>query len=485
MVNTLSQDYDGIRHLDLRAPLIAKLRQGIYIGWLRVLVLFVLDSAMLCLAWLLADDLGKPIQSFNQLLNIPNQSQGILLLIVILYLGILAASGLYSTDDRRRSFLNLLKALTLGQIIILNVAFIYEPDLVLHRFTFLLAWIFSIILVFSERFLIHSIIVYLRRCGKLRQTVFLLGNPEDLDNARNRLEQSAQFQIKGEADLSVRNNPEQWRQTLATLQNSKINEVFICSWHSVQDPIFLFWELRQAGIDLRVLPIRMELPSQWSEIKMIDGFTTIRFRTPPIIGGDFWIKRCFDLVASIFILLLISPLMIGIAFAIKLDSPGSVFYKQERGGLQGEHFKVWKFRTMVVNAAELQRELEAKNEMPGGVLFKLKDDPRITRVGRFLRRYSLDELPQLFNVLFGQMSLVGPRPLPLRDVERFEEHHQIRHEVLPGITGLWQISGRSNVKDSEDVFRFDMAYIQNWSLSLDIRILFETVRVVFFHEGAY
>jgi len=484
MVNTLSQDY-GIRHLDLRAPLIAKLRQGIYIGWLRVLVLIVLDSAMLCLAWLLADNLGKPIHSFNQLWNIPHQSQGIFLLIVILYLGILAASGLYSTDDRRRSFLNLIKALTLGQIIILNVAFIYEPDLVLHRFTFLLAWIFSIFLVFSERFLMHSIIVYLRRCGKLRQTVFLLGNPEDLDKARQRLEQSAQFKIEGEADLSVRNNREQWQQTLATLQNSKINEVFICSWHSVQDPIFLFWELRDAGIDLRVLPIRLELPSQWSEIKMIDGFTTIRFRTPPIIGGDFWIKRCFDLVASTLILLLISPLMLGIAFAIKLDSPGPVFYKQERGGLKGEHFKVWKFRTMVQNAAELQRELEAKNEMPGGVLFKLKDDPRITRVGQFLRRYSLDELPQLFNVLFGQMSLVGPRPLPLRDVERFEEHHQIRHEVLPGITGLWQISGRSNVKDSEDVFRFDMAYIQNWSLSLDIRILFETVRVVFFHEGAY
>jgi len=480
----MSQGYE-MRQLDLRAPLIGKLRQGIYIGWLRVLVLVFLDSAMLSLAWLLANYFGRPIHSLHSLGDIFYQSQGLLLLIIISYLGILAASGLYSTDDRRRSFLNLLKALTLGQIILVNIAFIYEPDFVLYRSTFLLAWILSIVLVFSERFLIHSIIVYLRSCGQLRQTVFLLGNPEDLEKARQRLEQSAQFQIKGEADLSVRSNPEQWQQTLTMLQNSGINEVFICSWHSIPDPIFLFWDLRDAGIDLRVLPIRLELPSQWSEIKMIDGLTTIRFRTPPIIGGDFWIKRCFDLVASVVILLLISPLMLGIALAIKLDSPGSVFYKQERGGLKGKHFKVWKFRTMVANAAELQRELEAKNEMPGGVLFKLKDDPRITRVGRFLRRYSLDELPQLFNVVFGQMSLVGPRPLPLRDVERFKEHHQIRQEVLPGITGLWQISGRSNVEDSEDVFRFDMTYIQNWSLSLDIRILFETVRVVLFHEGAY
>lgn len=484
MVNSLSQDY-ALKHLDLRAPLIAKLRQGIYIAWLRVLVLVILDSAMLSVAWLLADYLGSSTHTWNQLWSITHQPQGLLLLIVTLYLGILAASGLYSTDDRRRSFLNLIKALTLGQIIVLNVAFIYEPDLVLHRNTFLLAWIFSLALVFGERFLIHSVIIYLRRGGRLRQTVFLLGNPEDLQKARQRLEQSAQFQIKGEADLSVRDNHEQWQQTVTMLQNVGINEVFICSWNSVPDPIFLFWELRQAGIDLRVLPIRLELPSQWSEIKMIDGLTTIRFRTPPIIGADFWVKRCFDVVASIVILLLISPLMIGIALAIKLDSPGSVFYRQERGGLKGGNFKVWKFRTMVANAAQLQQELEAKNEIAGGVLFKLKDDPRVTRVGKFLRRYSLDELPQLFNVLCGQMSLVGPRPLPLRDVERFEEHHQIRHEVLPGITGLWQISGRSNVKDSEDVFRFDMAYIQNWSLSLDIRILFETVRVVFFHEGAY
>ena len=484
MLKTMSQHYNT-RPLDLRAPLIAKLRQGVYLGWLRVLALVVLDSAMLFGAWLLADYLGRPIHSFHQRWDIPHQSGGSLLLIVILSLGILAASGLYSSDDRQRSFLNLIKSITLAQIIILNVSFIYESTLVLHRSTFLLDWIFSIILVFSERYLLHSIIIYLRYRGKLRQTVFLLGNPDDLKKAQQRIDKSAQFNIKGAADLSVKNDPKRWKEILKTLQESGINEVFVCSWHSVEDPIFLFWELRAVGINLRVLPIQLELPSQWSEIKMIDGFTTIRFRTPPIIGGDFWLKRCFDLMASAMILLLISPLMVGITLAIHLDSPGPVFYKQERVGLKGEHFKVWKFRTMVKNAAALQRELEAKNDMSGGVLFKLKDDPRITHIGRFLRRYSLDELPQLFNVLLGQMSLVGPRPLPLRDVERFAEHHHIRHEVLPGITGLWQISGRSNVEDSEDVFRFDLAYIQNWSLSLDIRILCETVRVVFFPEGAY
>jgi lipopolysaccharide/colanic/teichoic acid biosynthesis glycosyltransferase len=139
---------------------------------------------------------------------------------------------------------------------------------------------------------------------------------------------------------------------------------------------------------------------------------------------------------------------------------------------------------MVANASQLQKELEAKNEVKGGVLFKMQNDPRITRVGKFLRRYSLDELPQLINVLREEMSIVGPRPLPVRDVERFSENHFLRHEILPGITGLWQVSGRSNV-DSEEVFYLDLAYIQHWSLALDIKILLQTIKVVLTKEGAY
>ena len=140
---------------------------------------------------------------------------------------------------------------------------------------------------------------------------------------------------------------------------------------------------------------------------------------------------------------------------------------------------------MVVDAPQLQAQLEAQNQMKDGVLFKIKDDPRITKLGKFLRRTSIDELPQLINVVLGQMSLVGPRPLPLRDVERFDEWHHIRHQVLPGITGLWQISGRSDLSDFNDAARLDLYYIDNWSLNLDLDILLETVRIVFFGKGAY
>jgi exopolysaccharide biosynthesis polyprenyl glycosylphosphotransferase len=192
-----------------------------------------------------------------------------------------------------------------------------------------------------------------------------------------------------------------------------------------------------------------------------------------------------DILGSLLGLILLSPLLLGISSLVWCSSPGPVFYRQQRIGLHGKPFKMWKFRTMVMNADKLQVSLEAQNESTDGVLFKIKNDPRIIPIGHFLRRSSIDELPQLFNVLWGEMSLVGPRPLPVRDVERFEPWHHIRHQVLPGITGLWQISGRSDLADFDDAARLDLYYIDNWSLNLDLDILVETVRIVLFGKGAY
>lgn len=212
-------------------------------------------------------------------------------------------------------------------------------------------------------------------------------------------------------------------------------------------------------------------------------------RIRPILGYrsprvSFLIKRIFDNIAAFTILIVLSLPLLAIALLIRLDSPGPIFYKQTRVGFKGIHFEVWKFRTMVQNASQLQSQLEAHNEVAGGVLFKMKDDPRITRVGKYLRKYSLDELPQLFNVLQGHMSLVGPRPLPIRDVEKFAPEHYFRQDVIPGITGLWQVSGRSDT-DSANLFRLDFEYIQNWSLALDFKILCRTIKVVLNSEGAY
>jgi exopolysaccharide biosynthesis polyprenyl glycosylphosphotransferase len=203
------------------------------------------------------------------------------------------------------------------------------------------------------------------------------------------------------------------------------------------------------------------------------------------VAKGYFIKRLMDFFFAALFIVIFSPLYLLIAIIITLDSPGEVFYKEIRMGFHGKKFKIWKFRTMQSDAEKLQETLEHLNETKDGVGFKIKDDPRITRVGRFLRRSSLDELPQMINVIRGEMSLVGPRPFNMRDVGKFADHYFFRYEVLPGITGLWQVSGRSNILNFERVIELDIHYIKNWSIWLDIKILLKSIKVVLSAEGAY
>lgn len=200
-------------------------------------------------------------------------------------------------------------------------------------------------------------------------------------------------------------------------------------------------------------------------------------------GWGFVCKRVMDVVGAAVLLLLCAPLLLLIAALIKLTSPGPVFFAQERLGYNKRLFRMFKFRTMVANAPELQAQLEHLNEV-GGPVFKIKDDPRVTPLGKFLRKTSLDELPQLFNVLLGDLSLVGPRPLPRRDYDRFEEYwFNRRFSVKPGITCIWQVSGRSNT-DFDHWIRQDLEYIDQWSLALDVKILLKTIPAVWRGTGA-
>lgn len=204
-----------------------------------------------------------------------------------------------------------------------------------------------------------------------------------------------------------------------------------------------------------------------------------------------WIgKRVIDFVGAGFGVFLLSPLMLGIALLVRLDSEGPIFFRQQRLGRGGKPFVLWKFRTMEVNAEERLKELEQFNESDGGVLFKMKQDPRVTHIGKFLRRTSLDELPQLFNVLQGQMSLVGPRPLQLRDcdlamtIKANRDAFTKRLTLMPGVTGLWQVSGRSEIA-FDAMLDLDVYYIEHWSLWLDLRIIWQTIIVVLIGKGAY
>ena len=210
----------------------------------------------------------------------------------------------------------------------------------------------------------------------------------------------------------------------------------------------------------------------------------VTIRSGPQDGWQLLLKKLIDICGSTILLLAATPLLLIVALLIKLDSPGPVFFRQERVGLHKRRFQLIKFRTMVEGADRQQPLLEHLNEADGPV-FKIKDDPRMTRLGKFLRRFSIDELPQLFNVLKGEMSLVGPRPLPVRDVERIAvQWHKRRLSMKPGVTCLWQVNGRSNVS-FEHWVQMDLEYIDNWTLGLDLKILLKTVPVVLKGAGAY
>jgi exopolysaccharide biosynthesis polyprenyl glycosylphosphotransferase len=214
------------------------------------------------------------------------------------------------------------------------------------------------------------------------------------------------------------------------------------------------------------------------------GWPVLVFRSAPESSWPRVIKQMMDTFGSLVLLICLSWMFALIALLIKLTSPGPVLFRQQRSGINGRPFTIYKFRTMVTNAEQLKHELDAMNEMTGPV-FKVSNDPRITPIGRFLRKYSLDEFPQLFNVLRGEMSLVGPRPLPVDEVKRFYDlAHRRRLSVKPGLTCLWQIRGRSNVTDFQEWVRLDLEYIDNWSLWLDFKILCGTLPAVLSGAGA-
>ncbi len=239
----------------------------------------------------------------------------------------------------------------------------------------------------------------------------------------------------------------------------------------------------RSGVKVRLAPTTTELLTQRAEYVPGQGVPLFELRPPVFAGLDWTVKRCFDIAVSGLIIAIASPAWLLAALAVKLDSPGPVFYRDRRVGLGEREFGMFKFRSMYTNASERQASLEQDNEA-SGPLFKIKDDPRVTRIGRFMRRYSIDELPQVLNVLRGEMSLVGPRPLPLRDYVQLEDWHRKRYLVLPGMTGLWQVSGRIELT-FDDLVRLDFYYLENWSIWLDISILAKTLPAVLARRGAY
>ena len=242
---------------------------------------------------------------------------------------------------------------------------------------------------------------------------------------------------------------------------------------------------RDAAVAIDVVPRLFEFLDGVRSLDQIGGLPLLSIGVPALASAARVAKRALDVVVSFALLAILSPLMIATAIAIKLESKGPVFFRQPRAGRGNQSFKLIKFRSMYVDAEQRKHELAELNEADDGVMFKIRRDPRVTRVGRLIRRLSIDELPQLFNVLVGQMSLVGPRPLIFPETAALEEEwHQRRLELRPGITGPWQVYGRSQ-SPFQEMVRFDYQYVAGWSLARDIEILLETIPVVLSGRGAY
>lgn len=232
--------------------------------------------------------------------------------------------------------------------------------------------------------------------------------------------------------------------------------------------------------------VSIELLNQFDDyyksFNMMGNIPVVTFSNQQYNWKMLMVKRLMDIVGAIVGLIITAVVTIFLAPPLLIESPGPLFFAQKRVGKNGRFFKIYKFRSMYKDAEERKKELESKNEMKG-LMFKMKDDPRITKVGKFIRKTSIDELPQFFNVLKGDMSLVGTRPPTVDEFKQYEAHQKRRLSAKPGITGLWQVSGRNNIKDFEDVVKLDVQYIDNWSIGLDIRIILKTIKVVFEKGG--
>lgn len=349
---------------------------------------------------------------------------------------------------------------------------------------------FAVLFVSGLRYVFDQFAFVVLRAAGYQRRAMLVGTGEHIEAVAHALgEKQGPISIVGFVSLTPR--PDNGLRSLGSLEDigriverHKLDEVIIADpAFPQQEAVELVDACHQRGVRVHVAPSTMEILIHRAEFVPGQSVPLFELKPPVFEGVDFAMKRAFDVVVASLLLLVLSPIMAGMALAVRFTSRGPILYRSIRPGIGGAPFACLKFRTMYRDADERQRELERLNEASGAI-FKIKDDPRVTPIGRLLRRYSLDELPQLLNVLKGEMSLVGPRPLPLRDFERLESWHKKRYLVTPGITGLWQVSGRSDL-DFDDLVRLDFLYLERWSPFLDLTILVKTIPAVLMKKGAY
>lgn len=363
----------------------------------------------------------------------------------------------------------------------------------------ILAYPLGLLLLLIERWLLRLFLVKWRFRGRALTRVMIVADTDSgkhlykiLKGARSSGLTPVALYLPGfpdgtrvdDIDLPILGYSTDSAEILKAARSADIHMVSVSSGHRLtpRELRSLGWDLAAAHIKLTLAPAMTDIAGPRIHTQPLNGVPLIHVSTPRMEGFHAVVKRTVDVITSGLGLVLLSPLLLVVGLIVKSDG-GPMFFLQERVGYRGENFKMVKFRSMVTNAEELKKELMSQNE-GNGILFKMADDPRITKIGKFIRKYSIDELPQLWNVFVGDMSLVGPRPPLESEVEQYEEDAYRRLLVKPGITGLWQVSGRSDLSWEESI-RLDLYYVENWSVMGDLMILFRTVRAVFAKDGAY
>jgi len=399
-------------------------------------------------------------------------------------------AGLYAPRERRAGAGRIVSSLLL--VTVVTVAFSIGTGYQHSTFgLYITAFVLSVIVIGTLRASYEVVTADLWRVAGVRRRALLVGEGErlvSLQRAIGRGRSGIDYEFVGVLATNGETGGLPRLGRLADLgpilREHRPDELIVSSADIGEEELLdLVEEAHRSGVKVRIAPTTAELLTQRAEYVPGQGVPLFELRPPVFAGLDWAVKRVFDIVVSTGLIVVASPAWALFALAVKLDSPGPIFYRDRRVGLGEQEFGMFKFRSMYVDSNLRQASLEASNEA-SGPLFKIKDDPRVTRVGRILRRYSIDELPQVLNVLRGEMSLIGPRPLPLRDYVQLEDWHRKRYLVLPGMTGLWQVSGRIDLS-FDDLVRLDFYYLENWSIWLDISILAKTLPAVAARRGAY
>ena len=402
-----------------------------------------------------------------------------------------ARSGLYAARSQRPGLSRIVAALFQVAFVALIFAVI-SGEQFSSFYIFYGSLAFALLYVSGLRAVYESVTGVLLRAAGYRRRAMLIGTGTHIRDVAHALGEGAHhapLDVVGYISLHPLDAPGlrslgALADLAEVLGSERIDEVIIADSDFPQvEAVELVDQCHRRGVRVRIAPSTMEILIHRAEF--VPGQRVPLFELgPPVFEGiDFALKRTFDLIGASLLLIVLSPLLALIVLAVRMTSRGPALFRSTRRGIGQRPFACLKFRTMHTDAEQRQADLDELNEA-SGALFKIRDDPRLTPVGRMLRRFSLDELPQLVNVLRGEMSLVGPRPLPERDYEMLEEWHRKRYLVLPGITGLWQVSGRSEL-DFDDLVHLDFIYLERWSLALDLTILLKTIPAVISRRGAY